>query len=343
LEVGLGYMTSALSKWQARNIANAIKNTMVAILQRPDATVENLELVGNRDISQIMRWNSTPIIPIEQTLHSMIAKTTVRRMHFPAIVSREGSFTYGELDSLSTIMAHHLAGLGVRTEVLVGVCFEKSAWAIVAMLAIIKAGGAFVPLDPGAPKSRLHTIIETASVDLVLASSKTAKLAYGVVERVVIVSKIMIQRLPQITSSVQTSVTPANKAYAIFTSGSTGTPKGVVVEHRAISSSLTNLIDYFGFHSGSRVLQYGVYIFDIILLEIFGTLMSGGCICVFSDEERFQMPRVIHELNVNTAFFTPSVLRLISPDDIPSLQLLLVGGEALDADIVQVWGQSHST
>src|SRR2546423_770757 len=98
-----------------------------------------------------MDWNSTPLTSIDQTLHDLVSKRAGENPQLPAIVSREGHITYGELDSWTTILAHRLVEMGVRAEVLVGTCFEKSVWATVGMLAILKAGGAFVPIDPQAP------------------------------------------------------------------------------------------------------------------------------------------------------------------------------------------------
>ena len=324
----------------APNITNVLKNTLAAILHSPETTIGDLSLIGERDLALIQRWNLPEPVVTNNTLHGLIANTTARYPAHPAIASMDEVVSYVELDSLSTNLAHHLVAQGLRPDTFVPVCLEKSSLAIVCLLAVLKAGGAFVPIDRNAPKVRAESIVSSLGCALALCTPATAKILKSIVGNMIVVSKSLLHQLAEARDPPQCDITGSNPAYVMFTSGSTGTPKGVVIEHHAISSSIISLMKYFHFGIYSRVFQFTAYTFDGSLFEIFATLISGGCVCTPSDGDSLEdIPRAIRNLNVNTAFFTPSVLRLLNPDDIPGLQTLLVGGEAIGSDNVETWGQ----
>jgi amino acid adenylation domain-containing protein len=329
-----------LSKAQARNVANTFENSLATILRFPDVAIGSLDLVGKRDMFQILSWNRELPVITHQTLHSIIAETIKRWPNSPAIAWRDGRLTYAELNHFSDRLAYHLVNLGVRPATLVPICFEKSICAIISMLAVLKAGAGFVPLDPAAPKTRTIAILDSTNRRFILLSSRAAECFQDLVKHTIIVSIPMLHQLRNCTLAMDSRATPTDIAYTIYTSGSTGIPKGVMIEHRAISSTLLSLVKYFKFGPHSRIFQFTAYTFDAALFEIFATFISGGCLCICSDEERLHMaPHVMRELKVNTAFFTPTMLRLIKPVDVPDLKMLLVGGEAIGSDNVEIWGQ----
>lgn len=133
------------------------------MLHTPSTTLGKLNLIAEWDISRVLEWNKTPLVTSGRTLHSLISESVGKYPDLTAIASWDGTFTYRDLDSVSKKLAHHLKALGVGPETLVAICFEKSAWAIVSMIAIMKAGGAFVPLDPAAPRERL--LVVTGGID----------------------------------------------------------------------------------------------------------------------------------------------------------------------------------
>ncbi|KAI9848835.1 MAG: NRPS [Sclerophora amabilis] len=338
VDISLSYLTSRLSEGHAANVANTFSVALSCILESSEEDLGNLHLFSDRDQDQILSWNETTPQLMDDCVHDIIRRQAALQTHCPAVCSWDGNFTYCELDELSTRLAHHLVTIGVAPEVLVPLCFEKSAWTLVAMLGVMKAGGAFVPLDPSYPWSRLQTIIDNTNAKVVLASPQTAKRFVRTVDKVVIVSKSMTWSLPELTSEVVTSVTPQNAMYTLFTSGSTGQPKGVLLEHAAVSSSITHHGREMGFGPTSRVFQFSSYTFDAAILEIFTTLAYGGCICVPSDADRMgNLGHVMSDMKINTSFLTPSLVRLIQPEDVPFLKTLILGGEAIGQDNVAVW------
>ncbi|KAH1908176.1 hypothetical protein KXV58_006201, partial [Aspergillus fumigatus] len=167
-------------------------------------------------------------------MHEIVQEQVALHPDAPAICSWDGDLTYGELDALAHRLAHHLATLGIGPEVMVPLCFDKSTWAIVAMLAVLKAGGVCVPLGPSHPVERLKTILQDTSAEVVLASPVHSKTFHGLVNAVIAVDGPTVESLPAADGPACSSVRPNNAAFVIYTSGSTGVPKGVVLEHQAL-------------------------------------------------------------------------------------------------------------
>ena len=254
-----------------------------------------------------------------------------------AICSWDGEISYAELDHLSQQLAYRLRSSNVGPESMVPLLFEKSLWTIVAMMAVMKAGGAFVPLDPSHPKDRLKNIIQEIGAGLLLCSEKCIDLFPDTFGEVIVVGLSSLSALPPARLTLP-AVHSTSSLYVIFTSGSTGKPKGCVVEHSACCSTMVQLVKSYGMDQNSRVLQFSSYGFDGCILEIFGTLLAGGCICVPSEETRLNgITEFICDQKVNFAFLTPSFSRILKPDSVSSLKTLIVGGEKVTREDIDRW------
>jgi hypothetical protein len=191
--------------------------------------VSQMELLSLRDRTTIQRWNGESLEFVDRCIHDMINDNIRLQPEAMAVCSWDATMTYRELNELSTTLAHWLIELGVHPnpETFVPMCFEKSAAAIVAMLAILKAGGSFVPLDPQHPKSRLQDIVTDLNAGLVLCSPRYETLCKAIPAKTLGIDFQLLKQLP-----VQSRRTPAcsssGTAYAIFTSGTTGKPKGII-------------------------------------------------------------------------------------------------------------------
>lgn len=303
------------------------------------STFGSLDLLTDRDREQIFSWNHKLPQTVNACLHEIIEEQSARQPDRPAICGWDADFTYRELDDIASRLALHLHGLGVGPETMVPLCFEKSSWTIVAMLAVNKTGGAFVPLDPSYPDIALTNRIKDVGAKILLTSAKFHDRFAEVLEKVFIVSGDTIRYLPTVASKIVSGVTPKNLAYVMFTSGSTGKPKAVALEHAAVSTSIAHHGPAMGFNSNSRTLQFSSYTFDACILDIFTTLFLGGCVCVPSEAERTgNIAGAINRMGVNISFLTPSVVQLIGPNDVPSLKTLSLGGEPVGDDHIRVWG-----
>jgi amino acid adenylation domain-containing protein len=203
----------------------------------------------------------------------------------------------------------------------------------------MKAGAAFVFLDPGYPMARLNGIVQQVGASVILASLGQAPLWRGSSVPVLIIDNVSIESLPSATNNeVKTRVTPANALYVIFTSGSTGNPKGCVVEHHSFLTCARAQAARSHMTPSSRVLQGASYSFDVSVMEMLTALTVGACICVPNDSIRKRsVTDVINDFRITWAFLTPSLVKFIKPSDIPHLKTLILGGEALTAQNIRTW------
>ena len=294
-----------------------------------------LDLLTDHDRARINQWNKSVPEAIQECAHDPIWKQIHSIPSKIAVESWDGYFTYQELGWHSERLAHHLKILGIGPETLVPFCFEKSKWAVVAILGILKAGGAFVPLSPVYPENRLRTIIEDTAATVVVTSRDLAGTFEGIVDTVLQLPLVEPRAIGNFNLSSE--VSSGNAAYVLFTSGSTGKPKGVVVEHRALRTSIEHLGTKLGFSSKIRTLHFTSYTFDPCVLEVIHTLAFGGCICVPSENQRADPETAISQLKANFASLTPTTTRTINPDLVSTLATLGIGGEAVGRQDVTQW------
>ena len=300
--------------------------------------IGDLDIFSQHDYEKVMSWNESILMSVDNCFHQCFEEVVRTAPDAPAICSWDGNLTYGELDILSTRLGNNLAHLGVVPESFVLICFNKVSMAYVSMLSILKAGGAFVAIDPLYPASRIQAIIAATNASIVVVEPAHCHLFENIMERVVAIDYKSADELPHMPSVRQPQPSPSNTAYAVFTSGSTGTPKGILVEHRNLCTAALGLALPMRINSSSRVLQFAAYTFDLSYGDIFVTLSQGGCICVPSEHERMNdLVGAIVRMNVNTACLIPSVARMIQPEDVPGLETLLLGGEALIREDLERW------
>jgi amino acid adenylation domain-containing protein len=272
----------------------------------------------------------------------MITEKAKTQFERPSVVSWDGEMTYAQLEERSTWLAKHLVHLGLRVGQAVPLCFEKSMWTIVGVLAVMKAGGALVLMDPSQPEGRLSTIATEVDAEFILTSELQMGLGSHIVPggKLIIVGPKIFQHEAELPS-VNLPVVPASSTlYIQFTSGSTGKPKGVVISHSNYTSGAVPRAAAVGYGEHSRVLDFPSYAFDVSVDCMLCTLANGGCICVPSEDQRVNdLSGAIRGMDVNMAHMTPSVARVLAPDIMPSLEVLGLGGEAITASDAADWGQ----
>ncbi|KAI9807068.1 MAG: putative NRPS-like protein biosynthetic cluster [Sarcosagium campestre] len=286
-------------------------------------------------------------------VHHLFETQTILRPKSPSLCSWDGQLSYEELNGVSSRLAQHLSSLEIAREEYVAFAFEKSMWAVVSMMAILKAGGACLAVDPGHPKDRIQTILGAAQARIVLCSPSTAPIFDGLNKIIVTASPSESAKWPtnrSIDGVICDDLTPKlnghcngkrpyeQAAFVVFTSGTSGVPKGIVLEHQAVCTSAFYHGEAMGVNADSRVFQYAAYTFDMSIYDIFTTLIRGGCVCIPSEADRMQdLTAAMCRMEVNWAFFTPSMAKLLTPSDLPHLKTLLLAGEAVSQDILDVW------
>ncbi|KAL4930202.1 nonribosomal peptide synthase Pes1 [Aspergillus undulatus] len=345
LDIRAHHDVLALDTWQAERLIGQFTFVLEQILNVPrDSTmmVGGIDVTSLRDKKDIARWNQRQVTSVEKCAHEIIRENALRQPDAPAVCSWDGELNYGEMFELASSFATYLVSCGVGPDKFVPVCLEKSLWAMVAIISVLLAGGAFVPLDPSHPTSRHNEILEEIGADIILCSPQLRSRYMGAVSTIIPISKDAITAYSAvgISRSLPASTTPSNMAYAIFTSGSTGRPKGIIIDHRAVCSSIMGFAPVVHLNKDSRVFQFASLTFDAAILEILGALMLGGCICVPSEDERLNdIPGGMQRMGVTWTFLTPSVANILEPSSVPSLETLTCGGEALSRDVVAKWGR----
>ena len=340
VEVDFNYWTDLLSTNQAIELSDTFSQILRSISHSEDAelVVGSIDSCSEKHRMQIMSWNQAPLPIVDRCVHDLIHQQSQSLpLATPAICSWDMDLTYVKLMALSKRLAKRLAALGVGPETKVPLCFEKSSWAVVAMLGVLQAGGAFVPLEPSHPDSRIKFIIDSTEARLVLCSAKYSdKFSDDIITFVVDEDlNRNVQTFPE--SDILLS-SPANAAYLIFTSGTTGLPKGTIITHRAFATGATEHAPAILMRKKSRVLQFSNLCFDASIMEILTTLITGACVCIPSDEERMNdISGAINRMSVNWTLLTPSVANVLRPESVPSLQVLVTGGEAMQAGHIAKW------
>ncbi|HYO72515.1 MAG TPA: amino acid adenylation domain-containing protein, partial [Archangium sp.] len=333
----LEYCTDLFEHDTARRLVSHLQVLLSAVLAQPDAPLSSLSLLTAAERHQLLvDWSPAPrALPEHPLVHRLFEAQVRRAPEAPALHSAHSRLTYSELNARSNQLARLLRSLGVGPEVLVALCLERSTDFVVAVLAILKAGGAWLPLDPSLPSERLSFIASDARPALLLTHSS---LDVGV-------RSFRMEALSAQLSSFSgddLEVTPDgdNLAYAIYTSGSTGRPKGTLLRHRGLCNTALHAIDALGLEPHSRVLQFSSVGFDASVWEVIPTLLAGGQLFLASREELMPgapLQRFLQEHAISAATLTPSVLALLPPQGLESLHTLASVGEACPPELVSLW------
>ncbi|WP_225828325.1 non-ribosomal peptide synthetase [Streptomyces naphthomycinicus] len=314
-----------------------------ALLTRPDAPVSAPRILSDEELKQLDSWNDTArSYDLGIPLHAHIERQARRTPDATALVFEDRSLSYAELDAA----AGRLAGR-IRRAVgedrfapgaTVAVHLERSPELVVSLLAVLKAGGAYLPLDPATPAERMAFMLSDAGTELVLTSGSPDGLPGGVPVLRVDVDEPAEPEAP----APEVPVAPGQLAYLIYTSGSTGTPKCVMLTHRGICNRLLWMQEAHGLTADDAVLQKTPFTFDVSVWEFFWPLMTGARLVVArpgGHRDPGYLTEVIRRESVTTAHFVPSMLRIFLSDPAAArcgpLRRVIASGEALPPDLVR--------
>ncbi|KAF7512378.1 hypothetical protein GJ744_001946 [Endocarpon pusillum] len=338
IEAFLSYLSICLSDAHAISIAATFKQILLGILTDSSRNIAEIQLIHSDDLDRVFGWNKHYPDQVKDCVGNMFQAQVCQYPNNTAVHSSDDRFTYEELDELTTRLARHIQSRGIGPEQVVLLCFPKSAWAVVAMIAVVKAGAAFLFLDNSHPVSRLQEIQSQVKSKLALSAPQYADMWEWSGAEVFSVERGSVAGLPSNDHIPPSNVNPSNMLYIIFTSGSTGKPKGCVVEHRQFLTGSLAQQRASTMVRSDRVLQLASFTFDVSILEIVTSLITGACVCIPGDEHRSKGPaHCIQEFKITWAFLTPSLVNLMSPEMVPTLRFLVLGGEALTRHNVVTW------
>ncbi|MEJ8632584.1 amino acid adenylation domain-containing protein [Streptomyces sp. MS2.AVA.5] len=339
------YTTDALASHQERFLdllARALETDPAAPLAALGiATAEERRRV-------LVDFNDTERLLPTTTLAAPIEEQARRTPTTPALIFAERTLTYAQLDAQAGQLASRLVSRGVRPGALVAVALPRSAELVVALLAVLKAGGAYLPLDPGHPPGRIGAMLEDAAPVCLLTDAATLPRLPGTNAATLVVDHTDDPAPPP--SDTPPGLTPRHPAYVIYTSGSTGRPKGVVVSHAAIDNRLRWMQHTYPLSPGDRVLQKTPSGFDVSVWEFFWALREGATLVVAAPDghrDPLYLARTVQELGVTVCHFVPSMLQLFLAEPeaarCTSLRDVFASGEALPQDVVREFHRTMPT
>ncbi|HEY1621419.1 MAG TPA: amino acid adenylation domain-containing protein [Streptosporangiaceae bacterium] len=361
------YATALFDQATIATMLAGLEELLRAVAAEPAAPLSRLPVLAGPELDrELARGNDTAVPVPDRCVHEAFEAQAARTPDAVAAQLGGQVVTYAELDRQAGQVAAWLRSAGAGPEVLAGVCMAPSLRRLAVLLGIWKSGAGYLPLDPALPAARLSYMIADAGLKLVIADDG-ARPALAAVPGLgappgpdesdgpdgpggdspagggtvlPVDAQWATITGPRSCEPPGQGATPGNVAYVIYTSGSTGQPKGVVVEHRQAVSLLTALIDRLGIGPDDVSLQLASLSFDVSVKDMFVPLLAGGKVVLAPPESRSsprRLAELIRQAGVTFASMTPSVLGLLTGEELPSLRVLVSGGEELPAELARAW------
>ncbi|HEY6769290.1 MAG TPA: amino acid adenylation domain-containing protein [Candidatus Sulfotelmatobacter sp.] len=349
LTTSFEYNTDLFEESTIRRMIDSFHSILEAIVRDPEQRVSRLPLLNRKERQKVLvEWNSTySDYPRKKCIHELVEAQAILSPNATAVIHEQDRLSYQALNSRANQLAHFLRKRGIGPETPVGVCLENSLELTIALLAVLKAGGACLALDPAYPKERLQLMLEDSGAPVLLSrEGLLPDLASARTERICVLAAGEFLE-GESRENPESNVAPGNLAYVIYTSGSTGKPKGVMLTHGGLVNYISAAIKLYGLRSSDRVLQFSSISFDIAIEEIFPTWASGGTLVLRSgnfslagsDFLRWARQQKLTVLTCATAYWHELVHELTeSGATLPeTLRLITVGGEKAQVQALEAW------
>ena len=350
LNFQLEYDCSRFDAAAIRRMLRHLESLLASMVAQVESPLARLNLLPDAERAQVTHgWNQTAApFPADQCIHELLATGAARQPDAIALVAGSQTLSYAELNARANQLAHHLQAEGLMPDDVVGIFMHRSPAMAIALLAVLKAGGAYLPLDPQYPVERLRYMLTDAQVGLVLTEST-------------LVEELPLANMPALAldrdwglvtdrpvTNPPNQATPANLTYVIYTSGSTGQPKGVAITHQALVNHGLGVGRVYELSPADRVLQFAALSFDLATEEIFASWLAGATV-VLRNEAILSSFTALHEfiesqqltvVNLPAAYWSEWVAFLAHDETrrLPaSLRLVLAGSEKVPADKLARW------
>ncbi len=342
LQGGLHYNVDLFDRSSGERFARHFLTLLKFVSKHAEQPLGISSLLSAQEREKLLdRANTHPDESAQYPIHVLVTRAARRDPKKTALVFEQEEWSYARLESQSNRLAHYLRGIGVTTDVRVGVCLERGIDLVVCMLAIFKSGGVYVPINPELPPERLNWLIEDSSPKVVL--SRESLHLHIDNEDISVVDLDALESVLQHTpdTPLECVPDPHDLAYIIYTSGSTGRPKGVMIEHHSLSHTIAAQIPLFDISPRDRVLATVAPSFDASLGEIFRTLVGGATLYMAPKEKllpSMELVEFLKENRITKMTMVPTLLsELPSHIPLPDLDTITVGGEAIPIHLAKKW------
>ncbi|HEX4705191.1 MAG TPA: amino acid adenylation domain-containing protein, partial [Pseudonocardiaceae bacterium] len=336
------YATDLFDRSTIERMFDHFARILAAGVTDPTHTLSGVPMLSSSELDQVLReWQGVTRPYPRELIHVQVAAQAARTPDATALVYEGDSISYRDLDDRAGLLARYLRECGLQPGESVGIGLERDIDMVVGVLAVLKAGGAFVPLDIEDPDLRRVFVLDDTETRFVLSrSALPAPIPAGDRRQVIEVDRIWpdAEKLADVPLPEWSTLDSA--AYVLYTSGSTGRPKGVVIEHHALATYMDFLGNVFSFGPGDRMLLLSALVFDLAEGELFVGLSRGVTMVMIPRETALSPPElseVLRRERVSYLGGPPAMIALLDPEPYPDLRGLLVGGEAFTGDLVNRW------
>ncbi|MBK9945446.1 MAG: amino acid adenylation domain-containing protein [Kouleothrix sp.] len=336
------YNTDLFDATTIARLAEYFQTLLAGAVAAPDRALADLPLLSAAERTrQLVEWNAgtpagAPTLPFQRLFEQQAARDPAAL----ALVAGDQQLSYAALNARANQLAHHLRTLGIGPEARVALGLARSPELVLAMLAVLKAGGAFLPLDMAYPAERLAAMLADAQVAAVISTTGLAEQLPAPGAPLVLLDRDTAQIAAQSAANPPDLAAPEHAAYLIYTSGSTGRPKGVLLTHRGLSNLAAAQAHAFGVRPGEQTLQFASPSFDAAIFEIVLALQAGATLCLGLGAALIDgaaLARLLREQAISCATLTPTVLALLPDTPLPALRTLIVAGEDCPAELAARW------
>ncbi len=337
----LEYRTSIFKKQTIERMIEHYINLLTGVIEHPTEKISAFELMTVEEKNQLLFvWNTARTVPVIQPIHQLFENQVEQSAEKLAIVSQGEKLTYRELNERANQLARFLRERGVLPDRAVGLMLDQSPEMVVSLLAVLKAGGCYLPLDSSYPVNRIVFMLKDSEADLLLVRGRNSQIDWETHWQGEVVDLTDLDLADYSTMNLNHLNNPTDLAYIMYTSGSTGQPKGVLIPHQGIVR-LVNDPDYLELSPDERIMQMAPYTFDASTFEIWASLVHGAQLILIAKDlvlSLDELARTIEEQQITTCWLTSSLFNRVI-DEIPSclqgVRNLLVGGEALSVPHIQ--------
>ncbi|WP_295615178.1 amino acid adenylation domain-containing protein [Chamaesiphon sp. GL140_3_metabinner_50] len=359
LKAELGYNSDLFDRPTIDRLATNFETLLASIIANPDQGVAQLPLLGIEQEKLLNNWNDTQAAyPLDRCFAQLFEQQVAATPDAIAVVFNNQQLTYQQLNDRANRWAKHLVKLGVEAETIVALMGDRNIDFLTAVLAIFKAGGAYLPLNPEHPVERIQQVLSQGKVPFILAQQQYLSAVVSIVGQIEIKPQLLyiedLDRLEYSTENLPIRSTPDNLAYIIYTSGSTGTPKGAMLEQRGMVNHLFTKITDLNLTADDPIAQTASQAFDISIWQFLAALLVGGTVEIIPTEiatDPSQLFALVEERQISILEIVPSLLRMMiqqiidgaTPAKLSSLRWLLLTGEALPPQLCRQWFEYYPT
>ncbi len=351
----LEYNTDLYTASTIERMLTHFRNLLEELLENPDQPVVQVPMLTKTELKQILvEWNKTEApfpedVCVHEYFESLVEKhpDALAAMFSPALNDPQEPpvyLTYAGLNRKANQLARFLRRLGVGRDVLVGLSMERSPEMVIGILGILKAGGAFVPLDPAYPKDRLAYMIKDSGIPVLLTHQAVLERLPENAATVISLDSEWEQISREDDSNLEHWSAPENLAYVIYTSGSTGKPKGTMLQHRGLCNLAKAQQKAFEITGESRILQFSSLSFDASVWETVMALLNGATLCLAHQEDLVSgdgIREILRQNHITTVTLPPSVLAVVPETPLPELETIIVAGEKCSGELVDRWSEGR--